>query len=62
MHLHVLRHVCVFVRFTCSIENAIDNHLARVRCHAYHAVDANKQLHMSADRQTDLGTAVYKCE
>lgn len=43
-----------------------DNHLESVHCHAFHAAEANRQdrCTVSADRQTDLGTAVhlYMCE
>lgn len=45
----------------CVDERCQDNHVKSVRCHACHAVKANRQdsYTVSADRQTDLGTAVY---
>lgn len=57
--------VCVLdtCEYTCSDVGAWwqDNHLECVRCHARQAVEANRQdsYTLSADRQTDLGTAVY---
>lgn len=59
--------VCVVIG-TCVTWHAVvlmcgakTNHVESVCCHACHAVEANGQdsYTVSADRQTDLGTAVY---
>lgn len=48
---------------TCSGVDAWcrDNHVESICCHAGHAVEANTRdsQTVSADRRTDLGTAVY---
>lgn len=57
----------MYVRYMCDLTCSgvdvwcQDNHVESVRCHACHAVEANRQdsYTVSADRQTDLGTAVY---
>lgn len=58
----------VCVRYMCELTCSgvdvwcQDNHMESVRCHACHAYEANRQRDsytVSADRRTDLGTAVY---
>lgn len=53
--IRVSRHAS-FVYLWCQ-----DNHLESMHCHFMQLRQTDRYT-MSADRQTDLGTAVYKCE